>query len=761
MPCLLCVSDSKNARALPECHHAICDDCLTEYISASFDRDTSTVKETQTILKCPQCTMQFKGPDFRASISEWIDKLLILSCKPSTINFSEHDPTKSATDHVKNILCDGVNKMYTPNGPHYHSVDVENQVSGKTRYRRHPLDVNSDCYKLCSTHCCKNVEFYCITHEELICRLCVIREIRHRQCYNIVDFEDASDIIQKSQIHKTVLSDLEAVMKHDVTLIREIDDTRKASEGQRSEIEKTFEAVRQTALHFIDVQEKICLKTFDEAMNYQAKRLNEIKGKIKAGKEATKLMAAELSDIIESGETSSYLFPSVLKIVRHNDENKINTCGNYIQCTTAKLKFQSTEAANTGNGFHGIQIAFENKETPLSPMPGFQATTENLLRLVAVNRQASPKTPQCVQVTTRDCQTDTGVKQPSQTKAKKRKTKGNVQNTKPMVKDANKAVTELKKESSNERHKQHNTNVTECTKYEVAELEVAHSIRDSKAIKNQHNTNIPSFKSKSSATPMFPNTNQGRVSDVLFLKNGQIIFSETFNSRLVITKDDLSYIFQLRLDFPPGIMAIRDNGSILVCKKTTNVLAVVNVHDGAALTIESLITLPWPWHPKNINSLCNGDILVSMKARDSKWTLSKLQLHDEDTFKSITSIKKPIDDGYSLHVCSNQTGSSLVIHCCESAGIVNAFDLDGNEKFSYKCDKPEAATHDRYGYIYILSLTGEIHILKSDGTRFGLKHYKDMQRCKNIVYDESKDRLIITTYRDRRIHLLKIDYINA
>ncbi|XP_052790312.1 uncharacterized protein LOC128224502 [Mya arenaria] len=755
MPCFLCASDWKDARVLPECHHALCEDCLTKHITASFEKKIKKRKKKNLILTCPKCTTQFQGPDSRTCISEWMGKLRVISCKPSVINVTNTDST---SEHEKASMCEKTN---SPERPCRHSVPVENQVSGKTSNRRTHLSASDDCYTFCSTHVSKNVEFYCGNHEEFICRLCIIRDMNHRQCDHIIDLEDASKIIQRGEIHKTVLGDLKAVIEHYGALIGEIDEARKESENQRVQIVSTFETVRQKALQVIDNHEKTCLKTFDQAMDNQAKRLNESKGKIKARIEETKLIVAEFIDMTEVEEKRVCLFSTVFKILRNYDNKKTDRWENHMQCKIAKLNIQNTEASNPDKVVDDINIAFEDQQKTLSPYPFFQATTESVLRLVSLDIQVNPKTIQCVQVATRDGQTNDEVKQQklSQSKVEQHETNRDVDKTKPTVKKPETKVVELETEPLKERHKHNRHNMKVDGKDEVAKGVASPYTRYCKTIKPYKCSSTPVLRRDTSTTLMFPNKNYGWISDVIVLKNGQIVFSEAFHNRLVITENDFSFVSECDIDTSPGHMIIRDNGSILVCKKATNKLLVVNMQEDAVLTVESYVTTPW--HPKSIQSLPNGDVLISMQGRDSKWKLSKLQLHDDDTFKSIKNVSIPIDDGYSLHVVVSQTGTEmLVIQCCETEGVVHGCDLDGNEKFSYECDQPEAATHDKYGFIYVVGFTGEVHILKPDGTPLGVNYISNMYKCKRIAYDESNDRLIITTYKDKKLHLLKIDYIN-
>ncbi|XP_052812562.1 uncharacterized protein LOC128240103 [Mya arenaria] len=810
MPCVLCVSEPKDARILPECHHALCEDCLTEYITVCFMANKKTRKKKMKVLKCPQCTTMFQCPASISSIPEWICQLRILASKPSEEIETENVLTEQ---HGKASTFEEIN---TTLGPPMYTYIVEDQVSGKTSSKREAIDTTDESHKRCSTHLGRNVEFYCCSHDEFICRICIIREHNHRHCDSIVDLEDAGEIIRKDEIRMAVISDLEAAKEYNTQLINEIDNARKSSGNQRLEIEKTFENHRQKALHFIDLREKACLKTFDEVMDDQSTQLNKTKAELKANLEEIESIAIQLKETIGSDVKRSYLFPTVLKIITKNYQRNVNTRETHFQSTLTKVKIKNVETEILELGCRGVEIDFE-KQT-LSSFPPVQISPERLLRAISAESyvQTASKSVQGAVSGIHD-QNDIVIKQSAEihqansegdvdetTTIEKYKVSGTHDQNDIVVKqsaeilqadseDVDETTTidkykvsgihdqnDIVNKQSAKIHQADSEDVDETftiVKYKrTAERDTHTKPQDAKDVgfslkealltrrpygtpshnNNNNNINRPVLKHTFSTTLKLPYPQQGWITDVLVLRNGNIVFSETLHNRLMITNQEFSVISDLGMKYPPGQMALRENRSILICQKGTNMIAVFVIDENAALKLKSCMALPW--HPKSINSLPNGEALVSMQAPDYEWKVIKMQSYVDDTFKRFKTINISIDDGYSLHVVVSQTGSLLVIQCCESEGVVHGFDLEGNQKFSFECDQPKAAAQDRYGYIYVVEYSGAVHALTQNGTPFGVIQNSNMYRCQRIAYDERNDRLIVTTYKDSTIHTLQIDY---
>ncbi|XP_052784312.1 uncharacterized protein LOC128220094 [Mya arenaria] len=769
MPCFLCVSGSKDVRILPECNHAFCEDCLTEYITATFETTKNKGKKKKKyIFKCPQCSQQFQGPDAKSLISEWIRQLRILPCKPSEENKTETVLTESVTEHHDiTSTCDLINATLEPQK---YTFEYEDQVSGKTSHRKEVIDSTEMSYKFCSVHRERNVEFYCCSHDEFICRMCIIRKRNHRHCENIVDLEDAGKIIRKDGIHLTVLSDLEDVKEYNEHLINEIEESRKTSESQRLEIGKTFEIVRQKALHFIDKHEKACLKTFDEVMDNQSAQLNNSKAELKSNLKETEDITIQLKDIIESDEKSSYLFPTVLKIIRDIYEKKANIRDNYLPSTVTKLKIQESETELLEKSCKGVHIAYENRKVTLSSFPFLRASPVSLLRAVSEdsdiqtsvlenldqNKIVIKQSSELQQAESVLCKRDAGKEKLTDKEDTVSPLNIFLQNL--FQKDADKTLTIEKENEKKFAYiaKKHEQDIQKHVGIGSL-LEVRNPTRSlTQAKKHQKNIILPDLRRTSSTNLVLPYTQQCWVADCLVLKKGKLIISDALHNRVVVTNDDFSFVSDMIMNCPPGHMAVKENGSILVCQNGTNRISCFDMDTDAELKLQLNITLPW--HPKSINSLPNGDVLVSMQAQDYAWKIIKLQRHDDDTFKRFNTVTQSLDDGYSLHVAVGHTGSPLVIQCCESKGVVKGFDLDGNQTFSYECDKPEAATHDKYGFIYVVEFSGVVHVLRQDGTPLGVNHISNMHKCKRIVYDERNDRLIVTSYKGSTLHVLHIGY---
>ncbi|XP_053407577.1 uncharacterized protein LOC123548075 [Mercenaria mercenaria] len=625
----------------------------------------------------------------------------ILSCEPCKYRGITSSAIKYCSTCQEHLCkeCVDFHKSFKMTRGHL-LVNTEDQQSLK-------LSLDMENLRMCKQHSNKSTEFYCWSHDTLLCSLCLLKSEQHRTCNkNIVEIESVGKSLIDGKLTDTAKIELRNMISRIQQVVKEMKEVKESSQKNTDLLKSDIEVIRRKLLEEFDRQTKsIVQKASDINMDIDDKYAKTIE---KLEKEITKAEYNEqmFQTVLESGLTDD-VFRCLMSILEEIEEIKTET---EKYCEDVKKQ----EIVMVKSEF------LKQLETNDKPLVHFnvKAKTVKLSKIVQNEQTKDYLKNQMLTV----CEIEGGKV-------------GSKSEKRPMFDTLASSSDELDSGKCNIEERVRIKSATEQTKARQEKTEKYE-------LKLNHGFSF-SVTTSDSKVPWF--------GGIACLPDERLVLSDFSNARLILLNDDNLILTTKTLDYDPGHITLLNANCLAVCLMRTNQILLTEIKKK---TIKEIKYVQTKFHPKCVQPV-KDKMLVSCQDINGGWYLSVITIQGE-VCQQIKA--RGLLDGHRIAVQPLQSGQDefRIIQCCEITNRLQCFEFDGSLTFDYGVDRVASVVTDANGYIFVIRYTGEIQVLGPDG-EFLLKLYRQsLYKAKNASFNQAMTKLFITMFKDPKIHVLNV-----
>ncbi|XP_045190250.2 uncharacterized protein LOC123547320 [Mercenaria mercenaria] len=659
----------------------------------------------------------------------------LLSCEPCKYR----GLTSSAVKYCKSCQeqlckeCVDFHKSFKVTRDHL-LVNTEDQQSLKLC-----LDVEN--LRMCKEHLNKQSEFYCLTHDALLCSLCLLKSEQHRNCISeIVEIECVGKSLIDSKFTDMARGEFRNMIVSARHIVNEMKEAKDTTSKSVEAIKSEADALRRKVIEVLDRQiQKIVKKAkkVNEKNNDKyAKTIENMEKIIKEAEDNEKI-----SETILVSGTPADVFRCLISALQQMKDYKIEIdqhgTSNYKQeiiMEKSDLIKQLETHEKPLIGFHvnsskirscpafpneGINDDLKTQFAALLNENRHNVVTGDVKQKGKVNMEGAPSDIREHTFTTeRELQT--------MTEQCKQKTAELDNKSSPMS-----DILRNSSDEATERRKSNTKELTKCQQDIVANCELE--------LKHSYSFNVSSPDSK---VPWF--------GGIAILPNERLLLSDLNNSRLILLDDDNQVLLTKSLKYEPGNISLINTNCLAICLMKTNQILLIDISKQELREKKHLQT---KYHPKCIQPAA-GKMLVSSQDGNGEWNLDLMTIEG----KICRKIEHRMFDGYRIAVqtLSGVTEDFRIVQYCEITNNLQCFGSDDSFVFDYGVERGTSVVTDSNGYIFVIRYTGEVQVLSPNGQYLLKLHSKTMSKSKFAAFNQTMDKLFITTYKEPKIHVLTV-----
>ncbi|XP_060567691.1 uncharacterized protein LOC132726391 [Ruditapes philippinarum] len=526
--------------------------------------------------------------------------------------------------------------------------------------------------KMCKDHANKPTEFYCLTHESMLCSLCLLRSELHKKCMNrIVELESMGESFADSKLIDVAQCEFRSLIDRAHRFVTEIKEEKRATNENFDAVKSEGAALRIKFMKVFDKQIKKIVEKSTKIKEETNKRYSETIESLEDVISKAETNERVAKALLESG-TPENIFRCLIAIIKQMDDFKLvatNLCeGDYSKDIIFMVK------SDLMKQIEADEKCFIDFQTKSSKLEIYSKIPDRLLQGSLKStfvKLLCTKTMSEHKVTNDGC--DKAV------------------NSIPDILGSDDVESEICSVKT----------TTKATKADEKKSICQVELPDVFDIKLKHNFTLD---------VTMPDNKTLWFNGIAFLPDGKVILSDSINSRLIFLNHENKVIMTKNLKYEPGHICFAGSNRLAICLMKTNQILLA---DTSKTPIRKEWYLQTKYHPKCIQFV-HDKMLVSSQDASGEWYLNLMTVEGA----VCRSIKyKRLLDGYILAIQSipTETNNFRIIHYCKVANNLQCFGSDGSFVFDYGVDSVVAVVTDPNGYIYVIRYTGEIQILSPNG----------------------------------------------
>ena len=253
-----------------------------------------------------------------------------------------------------------------------------------------------------------------------------------------------------------------------------------------------------------------------------------------------------------------------------------------------------------------------------------------------------------------------------------------------------------------------------------------------------------------------PDNRKPSVNDIKALSGGQVVVSDSKNSRIIFLTEGLDYKTEIGLKYAPGKLAELNDQTLLVCLRRTNKLAIIATPENSEPKTMDYVEMAY--HPQCILVVDSETIWVSMKDHLEEWHFTEMKKGHFSAFIETRDMQHTFRSGYNLGLL--RRGASLetccVLQCCADTNAMYSYDHEGYGVFQYCVEHPRQCATDRFGNIYLLTHINGIYVLNDCGSLVNCFSTPTLRGTSCFTINADQTKIVTLKFKNASVTVYRI-----